>query len=435
MHTQLWQMRLVVSLLVVLSGILGLPRRGPAHVGEFTCAAGDVACLIDAITQANSTGVANTITLEAGTYTLTEVNNPTEGRNGLPLVTGIMTIQGAGADTTIIERDASASGFGLVRVAATGALTLEGLTLRGGTGISGGGITNNGGRLTLVRVALEENGGGGDAGGLANVGGTVVIAETIFRHNLVPFGGGGLANLSFSEGLPADQAGQVLITTTTFDDNHAPGGGGLRNETGGTVTITQTTFVRNGSGFGGGLANFGTAFLQNTTFAANRATDDGAGLINFSGTAILTNSTIAANSADGRGGGLSNAGGQLAVLNTILAGNTASRNAPDCNGSVTSLGTNLIGDPTGCTITLLPTDLTGDPGLGDFTDDGTPGNGHVPLLPGSPAIDAGNDAFCPPTDQLEQPRVGPCDIGAIEFQGKGHHHQKDNPATAAQGPQ
>jgi hypothetical protein len=89
---------------------------------------------------------------------------------------------------------------------------------------------------------------------------------------------------------------------------------------------------------------------------------------------------------------------------------------------VNSLGTNLIGDPTGCAITLLPTDLTGDPGLGDFTDDGTPGNGHFPLLPGSPAIDAGNDAFCPPTDQLGQRRVGPCDIGAIEFKGK-HHKQ------------
>jgi len=45
-----------------------------------------------------------------------------------------------------------------------------------------------------------------------------------------------------------------------------------------------------------------------------------------------------------------------------------------------------------------------------------PGHGHFPLLEGSPAIDAGNDAFCPSTDQLGQPRVGVCDIGAIEFQ-------------------
>ena len=35
--------------------------------------------------------------------------------------------------------------------------------------------------------------------------------------------------------------------------------------------------------------------------------------------------------------------------------------------------------------------------------------------PAAAAIDAGNDAACPPTDQLDTPRNGPCDIGAIEF--------------------
>lgn len=108
------------------------------------------------------------------------------------------------------------------------------------------------------------------------------------------------------------------------------------------------------------------------------------------------------------------------MQNTLLALNTANPEGgtgPDCVGVVASLGNNLLGDVTGCTITLLPTDLTGDPGLGDFTDDGTPGHGHFPLLPESAAIDAGNDAGCPTRDQLGQPRVGICDMGAIEFQG------------------
>src|SRR5262249_6130202 len=107
----------------------------------------------------------------------------------------------------------------------------------------------------------------------------------------------------------------------------------------------------------------------------------------------------------------------VALQNTILALNTATAGtAPDCVGPITSLGNNLIGDPTGCTITLQPSDLTGDPGFDAFTDNGTPGNGHFPLLPTSHAIHGGNDAACPPTDQLGQPRVGVCDIGAIEFQ-------------------
>jgi hypothetical protein len=54
--------------------------------------------------------------------------------------------------------------------------------------------------------------------------------------------------------------------------------------------------------------------------------------------------------------------------------------------------------------------------LAAFTDDGTPGNGHFPLLQTSRVIDVGNDTACPLTDQLGQPRVGQCDIGAIEFQ-------------------
>jgi hypothetical protein len=207
----------------------------------------------------------------------------------------------------------------------------------------------------------------------------------------------------------------LTLVHVTLEENGGPAvGGGLFNDLGGTVAIIQTTFVRNGTavGPGGGLSNFSTAFLQNTTFAANESGGDSGGLYN-SGTAILANTTITDNRALSFAGGLS---GRAVLLNTILARNTA-MNGPDCVGPVTSLGTNLIGDPTGCTITLLPTDLTGDPGLGDFTDDGTPGNGHFPLLAGSSAIDAGNDAFCLPTDQLGQPRVGRCDIGAIEFQG------------------
>ena len=109
----------------------------------------------------------------------------------------------------------------------------------------------------------------------------------------------------------------------------------------------------------------------------------------------------------------------MVLLNTLLARNLARAGSgvypSDCGGPITSLGHNLIGDPTGCTITLHLSDRTGDPGLATFTDDGTPGNGHVPLLPTSQAIDAGNNAACPRRDQLRQRRIGLCDIGAIEF--------------------
>jgi hypothetical protein len=116
------------------------------------------------------------------------------------------------------------------------------------------------------------------------------------------------------------------------------------------------------------------------------------------------------------------------LKNTIIVHDPAEPLIRDCFGPVTSRGNNLIGDLTGCTVTFQPGDLTGDAGPGPFTDDGTPGNGHFPLLKDSQAIDAGNDAFCPRRDQIGQLRRGKCDIGAIEFKAKksGHHGRKDD---------
>jgi hypothetical protein len=79
-----------------------------SQAADLMCGAGDVACLINAINTANANGEANTITLEAGTYTLTAVDNTIDGPNGLPSVTSTLTIQGAGVDTTVIERASSA---------------------------------------------------------------------------------------------------------------------------------------------------------------------------------------------------------------------------------------------------------------------------------------------------------------------------------------
>jgi len=167
---------------------------------------------------------------------------------------------------------------------------------------------------------------------------------------------------------------------------------------------------------------------------------DGGGIYNYISTLTLTNSTVAHNMAglfDGRGGnggGIYDINGSTTLQNTILALNTASNASlpsDDCGATigwaVTSLGTNLLGDTNGCTITRPEggSDLTGDPGLGPFTDNGRPGNGHFPLLPTSQAIDAGNDIVCPRRDQIGQRRVNipgvgtsRCDIGAIEFPGK-----------------
>src|SRR5262249_23627969 len=120
------------------------------------CGAGDVPCLIDAINEANANGTKNTIRLDAGTYTLTAVDNTPNNPNGLPSVTSTLTIRGAGADTTRIERDSSAPRFRLLHVAAAGVLTLQGLTLSGG-GPLGEGLLNQGGTVTLMKTTVADN--------------------------------------------------------------------------------------------------------------------------------------------------------------------------------------------------------------------------------------------------------------------------------------
>jgi hypothetical protein len=403
-----WRASVLGSMPVVAALVWALGLSRPGQAADFTCAGGDVACLTAAMHTANANREENTLTLEAGIYPLTAVDNDTDGPNGLPSITGTLTLRGAGVESTVIEREASAPFFRLAHVAAAGTLTLDGLTLRGGSlgpGHPGGGLLNDGGVVVLTRTSLTGNAAAG-GGGLANRGGTALLAQTLVARNaaLSPTSGGGLWN-----------TGTLSLFETTLAHNRADTGGGLA--TSGTGFVTTTTVADNEAIVGGGVFHSGgTLTVVTTTVARNQAAMEGGGL--FGQMATLLNATLAHN-AGGLGGGLA---GSAVVLNTLLARNSSmglrsvGLRSPDCGGRVISLGTNLLGDPTGCTITLRGTDRTGAPGSGEFTPGGPLGRGHVPLLPGSPAIEAGNPAFCPPTDQLGHQRVGGCDIGAVEFQ-------------------
>jgi hypothetical protein len=444
-----WGVRGSVTAMAVLGLASGLPQ--PVHAETFNCGAGDVPCLIAVINEANANGQENTIRLEAGTYTLTDVDNDTNGPNGLPSITSHLTIKGTGADTTSVARDASAPTFRLVHVGTSGQLTVDGLTLTGGGGrqqVEGAGLFNAGGVVNIIRSMVSGNDGRlSAAGGLSNYGGVVNITRSTFADNSAGVGGGlttgwggagGTVRITHSRftgngafpigvGGLLVASGTVSITNTTFDHNVGDGAGAIwvGGLSGGTtdaaLVVADSAFTANGAqsfGSSGGIrVDFlnDTAVVTNSTFARNAA-GLGDAIVN-DGRLILINSTLADNI---RGIGViatpavfSGLNATTVLLNTLLR-NTLNQNH-DCAGPVTSYGNNLIGDPTGCTIILRPTDLTGDPGLGTFMDNGKPGNGHFPLLPASQAIDAGNSYACSPTDQLGHRRIGPCDIGAIAF--------------------
>src|SRR5262249_37153009 len=149
----------------VVSVIFFLGALESIYAAQFFCSSGNVTCLIAAINQANKHPGADTINLAPGTYTLTSADND---QNGLPIITGKITINGEDAATTIIERDLGAPGFRIFAVAVNGKLTLNGLAVVGGGqiglfGTVGGGISNEG-SLTINRSTIKSNGGASGGG-------------------------------------------------------------------------------------------------------------------------------------------------------------------------------------------------------------------------------------------------------------------------------
>jgi CSLREA domain-containing protein len=180
-------------------------------------------------------------------------------------------------------------------------------------------------------------------------------------------------------------------------------GGGIDNS--GTLTVTGSTFSGNGAFRGGGILNAGTATVTNSTFADNSSNQGGG--INNSGTLTVTNSTFSGNSAS-TGGSIYTSAGTVTLRNTLLASS-----GNNCSGTVTASTDNQATDAT-CGSATVKTLV--ELNLGTLQDNGgdTP---TVALLIGSSAIDAGNDSYCPATDQrgVARPLGEHCDVGAYEL--------------------
>ena len=277
----------------------------------------------------------------------------------------------------------------------SGTVTISGLTMSGGAG----GVSNNG-TLTLANSTISgnllDNGGGG--GGIAN-GGTLAVTNSTVSGNRTPFGSGaGISN----------NAGTVNVTNSTVTGNTA----GTYRQMG-------------GAGGGGGISNLGAL--------------------------TMTNSTVSGNVSYGGGSGISN-GGTVTLRNTIVTGNSRSaytlgdpQGPSDINGPVDSSSSfNLIGvGGSGGLINGTNNNQVGvaNPGLGALASNGGPTQTRA-LLPGSPAINAGSNAFIanppfsgPPfTDQRGTgfPRItnSTVDIGAFESQGFTNSATSGTPQSA-----
>ncbi|MFM8273119.1 MAG: choice-of-anchor Q domain-containing protein [Gemmata sp.] len=342
-----------------------------------------------------------------------------------------LTISGPGAGLLAVGGQQRS---GLFAVAGAPRVSITGLTLTGGAAQSAAAVDNPSGTLRLSNCTVASNTAISSAGAVAS-GGYLGIDGCTFVGNAVTFGSGGAVATT----------GRAVIRSSVFSGNRAlalgqaGNGGGIFSA--GSLTLFGCTFVSNSAhngsvpgGAGGALASSGDGTVTNCTFTANAATGTfggvgGGAIASLGGTLLVRNSTVAGNSTSAnlstaRGGGIAVFSGSLTLQNTIVAGNTAGSGSPDIYGGYTSVGYSLIQDPAGSfvygTQTMTdPTNISGlDPLLGPLRDNGGP-TPTMALLPGSPAINAGNPAFSgdPATDQRGFFRVagGALDIGAFEF--------------------
>ena len=334
-------------------------------------------------------------------------------------------------NVTIQDSHATGDG-GAIYVDTNGTLTLTNVVFDGnGSGEEGGAVYNNQGALNFTNVLFQGNAALGWGGGINNNGGTATITDSTFSGNVANFGGGMfnltsspvMTNVIFS-GNTADYGGGMynstsspVLTNVTFSGNVANYfGGGMSNGTS-SPTLMNVTFSGNKAllADGGGMENLAGSnpILMNVTFSGNSAIWEGGGMSNGSSNPILTNVTFSGNTSEHDGGGMSNETSSPQIRNTIFWGNTASNGTQIADfSSAASVSDSVIQDgyAGGTNITTTDPNLGALGNYGGFTQ-------TIPLLAGSSAIDMGDDAFCPATDQrgIARPQGAHCDIGSFEL--------------------
>jgi hypothetical protein len=311
-----------------------------------------------------------------------------------------VTITGPGQDLLTVDGGLggdglmNGNGHTLLRIISPfgGAYDVEisGLVLTGGDGTGLGGAIFSSANILLSEVAVQNNAGLTIGGITMLTGAAITVEDSLFLGNLAR--SGSIDNLNTG----AIQGRNINIVRSTFDDNRSSFGAGAVNAIGSTsvLNITDSTFQDNTASIGGSAVRItgASANIVNSTFSANT---NGLGAIvqSGSGTMNISHSTFAESTLDD----LKIDSGTANVTHSILK---------SVDGMLATSTFNLIG---------------GDAMLGPLADNGGPTLTHA-LMPGSPAIDAGDPSIASPPefDQrgsgFDRVSGGRIDIGAYEVQ-------------------
>jgi len=336
------------------------------------------------------------IRVDTASLVLTDVSVSANQSGGISNDSGILSL----SNVTVVD---NVAGYGVLNQDSASLTFNNGVV----SGNQGGGIYNAASTATIDGVDVLNNSGGG---GLYNLATTSLTRLTMTQSRVIgntAVSGAGIYN----EGINAI----VDIATTQISENVATGaGGGVLNN--GIMTIDESTIDHNQARSGAGINHIGGSLsLTNDTISNNDAADNGGGLYS-SGSATLTNVTLNANLGDGpdTGGNLFNDGASIIFRNTIVANSPADGNCFNDSGFINSSGNNLD-SANSCGFNAVGDIVNSDPLLGVLQDNGGATWTHA-LLAGSPAINTGENSFCPTIDQrgIARPQATICDIGAYE---------------------
>jgi hypothetical protein len=333
--------------------------------------------------------------------------------------TSLTIAQWPGGSPAVVD---GTGGNTVITVASGVDVTIDQLTVTGGSGQYEGGGINNAGNLTVDDSTISGNtandsfGEGGEGGGIHNAGTLSVDDSTISNNSVSGIG-----------------------------DEGGGGGGGIYSYNG-TVSIDDSTVSNNSAdagisyqgGYGGGIyGEGGTLSIDDSTISGNSAQNEGYGGGIFSSfqTLSIDDSTISGNSAGtaGEGAGLFTVGyGSTTLAGNILASSGGAPQGGECyvgnDAAITDDGYNVDDDGTcGLSAVSSVSDSSAiDSYLGPLQNNGgptdtialLPGNSGTPnpaqaVIPANFTAPGQTVAVCGQPDQRGRERGSPCDMGAF----------------------
>jgi predicted outer membrane repeat protein len=304
------------------------------------------------------------------------------------------TNSGTITNTDFLENQAAGSGGAINALAASFAITNTNFLTN--TATLGGAIGSELGGIDAFYTQFKHN--------HANNGGALYANSSLFS----------LADSPLSSNSASGDGGAIYIEDTSFSmlenvsitDNQADGDGGAiyNNNTGISLLHRSRLAGNRASNDGGAIANSdsGVAIILNSSISGNGATNSGGAIASTdSSGAFLFNATVSGNNANSGGAIAHTDLSQLAIINSIVWGNSSELVID--NSDIVTMTHSLIQGckPSGVWNTsVCGTDLGGnladaDPLFVSPVDfSSAPSTaGDLRLLPGSPAIDAGDNQF------------------------------------------